>query len=453
MVGEVDAMTSRVPLSPSTDAVAREPICSTKTDRVPIEVERPALHRFILNITTTNGNAIFLDNFEFNALSIPEDIAYGDYSRINPSGEAVNFTGSGWQPVFSIGKSRQRTSVEGSKVSVLFYGTLYPSSSISFSNSAFLYTGTAVELQGYLESSMSRIPSMATFSIDDGEETEFTLPTYSDGFRGLPIGTTRWRVPILITPPVPIGRHILSITHRGNASTVPLTVDSFIVANLMEGFGSLADFMTGASTGTTGTITGPGSHVPSNTVSSSTGQGPAATKGADPNGGGSKADLGLIVGAVVGGIVAVLILLVALLIYCRREGLSRGHIAAPEIFSPFDFWPLQRFGRMLDSKSDGLPRYPEGEKQPGSEHRVVHLRYHPSDAPSHAHDDDNIDAGVDVFSLRPPSSTAEAVPSYHSGITVPLLDSFERDWKNEETPVVEPEESGTLPPKYSPASG
>ena len=306
---------------------------------------------------------------------------------------------------------------------------------------------------------MSRIPSIATFSIDGGEETEFTLPIYSEGFRGLPSGSTRWRVPLLVTPPVPIGRHILSITHRGNASTVPLTVDSFIVAHSSTGFGSEAGSLTGVGTGTAGiTVTGTRDRTPSGstTTSTSTGLGPGATKGGSPTGGGSKSDIGLLVGIIVGVIVVFLILLVILLIYRRGQRRSRHYTATTEVFTPFDFWPLRRFCRKgvgPTASWKGLPQYVAGEKLFNVEPSVVHLRYvPPSDAASH--DDVTIDVDIDAFSVRPPSSTAESIPSYHSDIVVPPLDPFDisaANWKSEVVRM-ESEESATLPPGYTAAS-
>ena len=123
MDGEANSMDVRIPLSPSMDAVSREPICTTKTDRDSITMGDQAMHTFVLNITTTDGNAIFVDNLALLApINSPEDIQPGDYSEIRAGSEAVNFAGSGWQLVFSLMGNRQLTSVEGSRMSVLFYG-------------------------------------------------------------------------------------------------------------------------------------------------------------------------------------------------------------------------------------------------------------------------------------------------------------------------------------------
>ena len=78
---------------------------------------------------------------------------------------------------------------------------------------------------------MPRVPASAAFSIDGGPAVPFSLPVYSEGFRGLGPSEQHSRLPILITPPVANGHHTIDIVYLGNTNTVPLTLDYFIVAH------------------------------------------------------------------------------------------------------------------------------------------------------------------------------------------------------------------------------
>jgi len=78
---------------------------------------------------------------------------------------------------------------------------------------------------------MPRTSSPATYSIDGGPATPFTIPTYSDGLRAVDSDVVRWRVPFLVTPPVENGNHTVEITYNGNADSVPLSVDYVLVAH------------------------------------------------------------------------------------------------------------------------------------------------------------------------------------------------------------------------------
>jgi len=78
---------------------------------------------------------------------------------------------------------------------------------------------------------MPRVSASATFSIDSGPAVPFLLPVYSEGFRGLGPSVPHGRLPILVTPLIANGPHVIEIVHLGSPSTVPLTIDFFIVAH------------------------------------------------------------------------------------------------------------------------------------------------------------------------------------------------------------------------------
>jgi len=184
-------------------------------------------HEVNVFITSSHGNAIWVDTIAY--FSPPNPDLYGKYSEIPPAPD-LNLQYYGKWDALSGENEPHRTNTKGSKLFVKFYGTLTTTTSRGdFAQTSFI--GTSVELRGYLTANMPRKPSFATFSIDGGPEIRFNIPVYEGGFRGMGSRDTRWRVPLLITPPLPNGHHILSITYRGDSSTVPLTVDYFLVAH------------------------------------------------------------------------------------------------------------------------------------------------------------------------------------------------------------------------------
>ena len=94
--------------------------------------------------------------------------------------------------------------------------------------------GSYVEVRGFQTPTMPRLPSDATYSIDGGPAVPFVIQPYQARFRGLPENRKLFRVNQVVTAPVASGDHTLELTFLGNSSTVPLTVDYFLV-----GFGGV----------------------------------------------------------------------------------------------------------------------------------------------------------------------------------------------------------------------
>ena len=140
----------------------------------------------------------------------------------------MRYLGQGWDSQWSNGE--RLTNVGGSKLAVSFYGMSICAGRL-VPWALILCPGISVELRGFLEHAMPRTSSPATYSIDGGPETPFTIPAYSDGFRGFNSDAIRWRVPFLVTPPVENGNHTVEITYNGNADSVPLSVDYVLVAH------------------------------------------------------------------------------------------------------------------------------------------------------------------------------------------------------------------------------
>jgi len=171
---------------------------------------------------------------------------------------------------------------------------------------------------------------------------QFTLPAYEGGFRGLSSRDTRWRVPLLITPPVANGPHTLSITYRGNSSAVPLTVDYFVVAHQ------------GVAVTPSTNIVGP--YVETTNTNTSPGDGTGSPK--------SRA------GAIVGGVVGGTFILVALafLLYWyknseRRE--SKGEERTSLIPVPYDsdITPVHPPPRHLSLQPQSIPMVPTNRRR------------------------------------------------------------------------------------------
>jgi len=158
---------------------------------------------------------------------------------------------------------------------------------------------------------MPQTPSFATFSIDNGPETPFTLPTYTNNFRGLNSGASRYRVSVLHTPSVPNGAHNISITHHGNSTSTPLAIDYFMVAH--------DESRVNPSTGV-GTPLSPGGGTTTNPPTTNVSQ--------------QSTNTGAIVGGVVGGVAFLAI--VAILAFCfwRRRKRKDYSAVAPSPFEP-----------------------------------------------------------------------------------------------------------------------
>lgn len=207
-------------------------------------------------------------------------------------------------------------------------------------------SGTSIEIRGYLQPSFPRVPTTATFSIDGGPVRPFTLPVYTDGFRGTTTGSTRWRAPLLVTPPVSNGQHTIDIIYRGNSTTVPFTVDYFVVAHQgaavtpSTNIGDVISAGTGTGTATGSKTTGTSTNTKTN--------GPGVTGGSTGGGTGGgtndpstakSSNTGAIVGGVVGGIALLAIVAIIFFFLGRRRKRNASAAADTTVQSPFDPTP------------------------------------------------------------------------------------------------------------------
>ena len=124
---------------------------------------------------------------------------------------------------------------------------------------------------------------------------DFVMPAWVSGFRGLPANDSMWRQTVFSTPTVSPGYHTLEITNLGNASTVPLSIDYFLVYH-------------GDVDASTATGTPPNINTKANTGSVTTRKSPnpsGLTSDEPPTQSGKKNNIGIIVGAVVGVLVLI----------------------------------------------------------------------------------------------------------------------------------------------------
>src|ERR1700733_3093834 len=87
-------------------------------------------------------------------------------------------------------------------------------------------TGINLMWFGRIPSGYPHLPSMATYSVDDGDPVPFRLA-------GLPGGSnsTLYNQLFFSTPQLPPGPHSLLVTHGGNNLQTPLSIDYILVTN------------------------------------------------------------------------------------------------------------------------------------------------------------------------------------------------------------------------------
>ena len=96
----------------SSDTRERWPICRMRDATV-------GPHSVVLNITVTDGNAIFVDTISYYSLANAD--LTGKYSEISGDASGIQAFGLGWQSPFTDSGERL-TNTEGSRLSVPFYG-------------------------------------------------------------------------------------------------------------------------------------------------------------------------------------------------------------------------------------------------------------------------------------------------------------------------------------------
>ncbi|KAF9458804.1 hypothetical protein BDZ94DRAFT_1123479, partial [Collybia nuda] len=93
------------------------------------------------------------------------------------------------------------------------------------STASFLFTGTSVSWIGFIPTELPHNASSATYSVDGGPPTFFSL-------EGLPSGsTTVYNQEFFKTPELQPGPHSLVVIHQGTGQQTPLTLDFLYVTN------------------------------------------------------------------------------------------------------------------------------------------------------------------------------------------------------------------------------
>lgn len=148
-----------------------------------------------------------------------------------------------------------------------------------------------------MTSSMPRIPGAGTYSVDGGPPVNFEIPTWVSGFRGIDANDSIFRLDVFSTPAVSPGHHTLEVVNLGNASTIPLSIDYFLVhhGDVDETTATAVQPNTNTNTNGTAVSAGP------KTSSSSTG----LTNNLPSNPGARKSNIGIIAGAAVGALVLI----------------------------------------------------------------------------------------------------------------------------------------------------
>ncbi|KAJ7473637.1 hypothetical protein B0H11DRAFT_2195596 [Mycena galericulata] len=147
----------------------------------------------------------------------------------------------------------------------------------------------SASLVGMIPSGLSHLASSATYSIDGGEPTGFTLP----GING---DTDSYNTIFFTTPTLQVGTHSLVIENGGNNTRSPLTVDYFFVST-----GDNA-----ANTATTSSASSVATDAISSTGVSSSSTTPLSTTAVTSSN--HHSNIGAIAGGVVGGILILALL-------------------------------------------------------------------------------------------------------------------------------------------------
>ncbi|TFK66654.1 hypothetical protein BDN72DRAFT_880165 [Pluteus cervinus] len=166
---------------------------------------------------------------------------------------------------------------------------------------SFDFFGTALTWFGHIPSEFAHAPTTATYTIDGGSPTTFTL----FGLNGTN-PQSEFNQAFFTTPNLTLDNHRLEVTHEGNNATTPLSLDFIYVFN-----------------GTSSSNTPPpqisSSSSPSSSSPSLTSSSPGQSQSANVNENHSKAPVGAIIGGVVGGLVLLLLLSGFLLRWVRRQ--------------------------------------------------------------------------------------------------------------------------------------
>ncbi|TFK66653.1 hypothetical protein BDN72DRAFT_844043 [Pluteus cervinus] len=150
---------------------------------------------------------------------------------------------------------------------------------------SFDFFGTALTWFGHIPSEFAHAPTTATYTIDDGSPTTFTL----FGLNGTN-PQSEFNQAFFTTPNLTLGSHRLEVTHEGSNATTPLSLDFIYVFN-----------------GTSSSSAVPSQISSSSSSPSFSSSSPGQSQSANVSGNHSKALIGLIIGGAVGGVVFLLL--------------------------------------------------------------------------------------------------------------------------------------------------
>ncbi|KAF8079375.1 hypothetical protein FPV67DRAFT_115127 [Lyophyllum atratum] len=233
-------------------------------------------HELILKINMRNGTTFWVDYLQYTPSKVPNNTAVLLVEITDP---AISYD-SNWRAVDELANM---TDTRGAQM-------------------RFNFTGTQLTWMGYIPIELPGNGSSASYSIDNGPPTSFSLNGHAPFD-----GTSVFNQAFFTTPELSNTLHTLAVTHNGDAGETPLTLDYIYLT------------------------------VPSGGSSA----GPAVVSGTPQLGSSSHSKpIGAIVGGVVGGLAAIAIAIFLLFFLRRRQNMSPskwrfGRVSRDAIAVPF----------------------------------------------------------------------------------------------------------------------
>jgi len=225
---------------------------------------------------------------------------------------------------------------------------------------------------------MPRVAGSGAYSVDGGPLVNFVMPAWTPGFRGLNVNDSIFRHTIFITPPVSPGQHTLELTNLGDFTTVPLSIDYFLVHH-----GDVPATVTRPSTNTN----------PNTGVASVDSSNPSALPSESQSSYAAQtSNVGIIVGAVVG--VLVLLAGTTVFVYWIRKRRQAGTPEPPSQWVPGNYVALD----LRDNPVDSTPY----------EHPYEHPYERPYETPYEPHIDTASDHRASVAYSLPDYAPSES---------------------------------------------
>ncbi|KAK7001551.1 peroxidase [Favolaschia claudopus] len=184
------------------------------------------------------------------------------------------------------------------------------------------FHGTSVVQYGFVPHELSHNATWATYSIDDGNPVNFTLPGLAPTE-----GTTQYFTSLFRTPTIPSGPHNLVITYGGDDQHTPLMIGGFYVTNT-----------------STGAMLFPSPISISPSISTTT---PSPSPSQNPSDSAKHslhtASVGAIASLVVAGVIVSLLIAIGIVL-CQRRRRRKQHTPDPTAATPY---PVDEVPRSL----------------------------------------------------------------------------------------------------------